>query len=114
MNIVVQAPEYLDQTSSIEQLINTVGPEIDMEVDEVGELLQTLQEQLEPFCFAADPTNLKQQEAIQQALDDCAHARAIQARLATFIACLQAPCPNEEAHDLPGQTNTDEEEEIQV
>jgi hypothetical protein len=114
MNTVVQIPEYLDQTSSVEQLINKVGPEIDMEVDEVGDLLQTLQEQLVPFCFAADPTNLKQQEAIQQALDDCAHARAIQARLATFIASLQTSAPNGEAHDPLGQTNTDEKEKAQV
>jgi hypothetical protein len=106
MNIVVQAPEYLDQTSSIEQLVNEVGPEIDMEVDEVGELLQILQGQLVSFRFATDPIPLKQQDAIQLALDDCAHARAIQARLTTFISSLQALRQDGEAHDPPGQITT--------
>ena len=110
MNTVVQAPEYLDQTASIEQLLNEVGPEIDREVDEVGELLQTLQEQLISFHFAVDPTNLQQQAAIQQALDDCAYARAIQVRLATFISCMQTLKRDEATHDPLGLTNICEEE----
>jgi hypothetical protein len=89
MNSIEQAPTYLDQTALIEQLLNEVGPAIDREIDEVGELLQIVQEQLTSFHIAGDLTNLQQQAAIQQALDDCASARAIQVRLATFISCMQ-------------------------
>jgi hypothetical protein len=111
MNIVVQERKPSDRDLSIEQLLNEVGPEIDMEVDEVDELLQTLQEQLASFRFAAGPTNLMQQEVIQQALDDCAHARAIQARLAAFISSIQALRQDGETHDPPGQANTYEVED---
>jgi hypothetical protein len=110
MNMIVQAPPYLDQTLSVEQLINEIGPEIDQEVDEIDELLQTLQEQLASFRFAADPINLKQRAAIQQALDDCAHARAIQARLATFITNLQTCSLNGEAPHPSEQANRQKEE----
>lgn len=106
MNIVIQTPEYLDQTSSLEELINQVGPEIDMEVDEVGELLQTIQEQLASFIFVSDPINLKQQETIQQALDDCSQARAIQGRLATFIISLRSLKLSGKAYHLSEQANT--------
>jgi hypothetical protein len=90
VNHVEQVSAYLDQTCSIEQLINQVGPEIDMAVDEMGDLLQLLQEQLAAFRFAAAPITHKQQVTIQQALDDCAQARTIQIKLGTFITSLQA------------------------
>lgn len=64
MNTVEQAPTYLDHISSIEQLVNEVGPEMDREVDEVGDLLQELQGQLASFRFAADPITLNQPATI--------------------------------------------------